>query len=138
MPSAHGLNEIGIYVVLPEGVYQYEPVTHQLWPERAIDACDLIGYQDFVGKAPLDLVYVVDHAHTDQMPEVARETSAGAAAGTTSQNVSLCYASVRPGYVVRGWLNHRLLAGVLSLSGDEVPALAQTVGHPTVERRGMK
>jgi len=29
-PSAHGLNEIDLYVALPEGVYQYEPVVG--WP----------------------------------------------------------------------------------------------------------
>jgi len=132
-PSAHGLNEI-IYVALPEGVYQYEPVAHRLRLKHAVDARNLTGYQDFVGKAPLDLVYVVNHARADQMPEAVRETFAGVAAGAISQNVSLYCASAKLGCVVRGWLNHRLLAEALSLNEDEVPVLAQTVGHPAAER----
>lgn len=97
-PSAHGLNEIDIYVALPEGVYQYEPVAHRLRLKHAVDARNLTGYQDFVGKAPLDLVYVVNHARADQMPEAVRETFAGVAAGAISQNVSLYCA--RPSWVV--------------------------------------
>jgi len=129
-PSAHGLNEIDVYVALPEGVYQYEPGAHQLRLKHAVDARNLTGYQDFVGKAPLDLVYVVNHARADQMPKTLRETFAGVAAGAISQNVSLYCASVGLGCVVRGWLNQRLLAESLSLNEDEIPVLAQTVGWP--------
>lgn len=132
-PSAHGLNEIDIYVALPEGVYQYEPLAHRLRLKHAVDARNLTGYQDFVGKAPLDVVYVVNHARADQMPEAVRETFTGVAAGAMSQNVSLYCASAGLGCVVRGWLNHRLLAEALSLNEDEIPVLAQTVGHPAVD-----
>ena len=133
-PSAHGLNEIDIYVALPEGVYEYEPAAHRLRLKHAVDARNLTGYQDFVGKAPLDLVYVVNHARADQMPEAVRETFSGVAAGAISQNVSLYCASAGLGCVVRGWLNQRFLAEALSLNEDEVPVLAQTVGHPAAER----
>ncbi|CAJ0887756.1 hypothetical protein R20233_03264 [Ralstonia sp. LMG 32965] len=133
-PSAHGLNEIDIYVALPEGVYEFEPVAHRLRLKHAVDARNLTGYQDFVGRAPLDLVYVVNRARADQMPETVRETFSGVAAGAISQNVSLYCASTGLGCVVRGWLNRRLLAEALSLNEDEVPVLAQTVGHPAAEQ----
>ncbi|KMW48603.1 nitroreductase family protein [Ralstonia insidiosa] len=129
-PSAHGLNEVDIYVALPEGVYRYEPEPHRLRLKHAVDARNLTGYQDFVGTAPLDLVYVVNHARADQMPQSQRETFSGVAAGAISQNVSLYCASAGLACVVRGWLNHRLLAEALSLNEDEMPVLAQTVGHP--------
>ncbi|KHK58280.1 nitroreductase [Ralstonia sp. A12] len=129
-PSAHGLNEIDIYVALPEGVYRYEPEPHRLRLKHAVDARNLTGYQDFVGEAPLDLVYVVNHARADQMPQPQRETFAGVAAGAISQNVSLYCASAGLVCVVRGWINHRRLAEALSLNEDEVPVLAQTVGCP--------
>ncbi|CAJ0818036.1 MULTISPECIES: nitroreductase family protein [Ralstonia] len=129
-PSAHGLNEIDIYVALPEGVYRYEAEPHRLRLKHAVDARNLTGYQDFVGAAPLDLVYVVNHARADQMPPSQRETFSGVAAGAISQNVSLYCASAGLACVVRGWLNHRLLAEALSLNEDEMPVLAQTVGHP--------
>ena len=131
-PSAHGLNEIDVYVALPEGVYQYEPAPHRLRLKHAVDARNLTGYKDFVGAAPLDLVYVVNHTRADQMPETLRETFAGVAAGAISQNVSLYCASAGLGCVVRGWLNQRLLAEALSLNEDEIPVLAQTVGWPAV------
>lgn len=57
-PSPHAYNEIHIYVALPNGVYRYDAPNHQLLLKHAIDARNLTGYQDFVGKAPLDLVYV--------------------------------------------------------------------------------
>lgn len=130
-PSAHGLNEIDIYVALPEGVYRYEPIPHRLHLKHAVDARNLTGYQDFVGVAPLDLVYVVNHARADQMPQPQREAFSGVAAGAISQNVAVYCASAGLGCVVRGWINHRLLAEALSLNEDEVPVLAQTVGKPS-------
>ena len=73
---------------------------------------------------------MVNHARADQMPQSQRETFSGVAAGAISQNVSLYCASAGLACVVRGWLNHRLLAEALSLNEDEMPVLAQTVGHP--------
>ncbi|MGC5887476.1 SagB/ThcOx family dehydrogenase [Ralstonia pseudosolanacearum] len=132
-PSAHGLNEIDIYVALADGVYCYEPEPHRLRLKHAVDARNLTGYQDFVGTAPLDLVYVINHVRADQMPQPQREMFAGVAAGAISQNVSLYCASAGLACVVRGWLNHRLLAEALSLNEDEVPVLAQTVGRHLTE-----
>ncbi|MDN4574136.1 nitroreductase [Pandoraea cepalis] len=131
-PSAHGVNEIDVYAALPEGVYRYDPASHQLHLKHAVDARNLTGYQDFVGQAPLDLVYVVNHARADQFPQSQRDTFAGIAVGAIAQNVSLYCASAGLACVVRGWLNHRMLANAMSLNEDEIPVLAQTVGHPMV------
>ncbi|CAJ0779630.1 hypothetical protein LMG7141_00910 [Ralstonia condita] len=129
-PSPHGLNVIDIYAALPEGVYRYEPVPHRLVLRRAVDARNLTGYQDFVSQAPLDIVYVINHARADQLPPPQRASFAAVTAGAICQNVSLYCASAGLATVVRGWINHRLLAEALSLNEDEVPVLAQTVGHP--------
>ncbi|VVE47537.1 nitroreductase [Pandoraea communis] len=131
-PSAHGVNEIDVYAALPEGVYRYEPVSHKLRLKHAVDARNLTGYQDFVGKAPLDLVYVVNHARADQLPQSQRDSFAGVAIGAIAQNVSLYCAAAGLACVVRGWLNHRLLANAMSLNEDEIPVLAQTIGHSVI------
>jgi SagB-type dehydrogenase family enzyme len=131
-PSAHGVNEIDVYAALPEGVYRYEPVSHKLRLKHAVDARNLTGYQDFVGKAPLDLVYVVNHARADQFPPSQRDAFAGVAIGAISQNVSLYCAAAGLACVVRGWVNHRLLANAMSLNEDEIPVLAQTIGHASL------
>jgi hypothetical protein len=66
------------------------------------------------------------------LPPAQRDTFSAVTAGAISQNVSLYCASAGLASVVRGWINHRLLAEALSLNEDEVPILAQTVGLPVV------
>ncbi|WP_150737867.1 nitroreductase family protein [Pandoraea anapnoica] len=131
-PSAHDVHEIDIYAALPEGVYLYDPMSHELRLKRAVDARNLTGYQDFVGGAPLDLVYVVNHFRADRFPAEQRDTFAGVAIGAISQNVSLYCAAVGLACVVRGWLNPRLLADAMTLNDNEIPVLAQTIGHAAV------
>ncbi|BCQ28962.1 SagB/ThcOx family dehydrogenase (plasmid) [Caballeronia sp. NK8] len=131
-PSAQAFNEIDIYAALPGGVYRYDPKGHRLVLKHAVDARNLTGYQDFVGTAPLDLVYVVQMSRLLQMPPQQRETFSAIAAGCISQNVSLYCASAGLATVVRGWINHRLLADALRLNEDELPILAQTIGKPAL------
>ena len=61
-PSAMKSQEIDVYAAFPEGLYRYEPSDHVLYLISATDARRVTGYQDFVDKAPLELIYVVDHA----------------------------------------------------------------------------
>lgn len=129
-PSPHAFNEIDIYVALPNGVYRYDAPNHQLVLKHAIDARNLTGHQDFVGKAPLDLVYVVRTSSLVEMPPPQRDLFSAVTAGAIAQNVSLYCASAGLASVIRGWINHRLLADALRLNEDELPILAQTVGMP--------
>lgn len=136
-PSAHAFNEIDIYVALPSGVYRYDAPEHRLVLKHAIDARNMTGYQDFVGTAPLDLVYVVRTSKLLDMPPQQRDVFSAVAAGAIAQNVSLYCASAGLGTVVRGWINHRLLADALRLNEDELPILAQTVGNLPSSYRAM-
>ncbi|KAE8759232.1 SagB/ThcOx family dehydrogenase [Paraburkholderia madseniana] len=130
-PSPHAFNEIDIYVALPNGVYRYDAPNHQLLLKHAIEARNLTGYQDFVGKAPLELVYVVRTSSLQEMPQQQRERFSAVTAGAIAQNVALYCASAGLVNVIRGWINHRLLADALRLNEDELPILAQTVGLPS-------
>jgi nitroreductase len=129
-PSAHAVNEVDVYVALPQGIYRYEPTSHRLLLKHAVDARNLTGYQDFVGRAPLDLVYVVRTSVLLDAPRQERGTFAAIAIGAMAQNVSLYCASEGLASVVRGWINHRLLGDALRLNEDELPVLAQTIGMP--------
>ncbi|MFM0455281.1 nitroreductase family protein [Paraburkholderia nemoris] len=129
-PSPHAYNEIDIYVALPNGVYRYDAPNHQLLLKHAVDARNLTGYQDFVGKAPLDLVYVVRTSSLQEMPQQQRERFSAVTAGAIAQNAALYCASAGLVNVIRGWIDHRLLADALRLNEDELPILAQTVGLP--------
>ncbi|PTB18940.1 nitroreductase [Trinickia symbiotica] len=127
-PSPYGFQEVDIYAALPNGVYRYDPPTNRLILKHAIDARNMAGYQDFVGTAPLDLVYVVRTSKLLTVPASQRDTFSAVTAGAISQNVSLFCASAGLATVVRGWINHHLLGDALSLNEDELPILAQTVG----------
>lgn len=132
-PSPHAFNEIDIYAALQNGVYRYDAPNHQLVLKHAIDARGQTGYQDFVGEAPLDLVYVVRTSRLLDMPAQQRERFSAVTAGAIAQNVSLYCASAGLASVIRGWINAQLLANALSLNEDELPILAQTVGFSPIQ-----
>lgn len=129
-PSAHNWQEIDVYAALREGVYRYEPATHALRAAVSGDLRRLTGLQDFVGRAPLDLVYV---ANLSRMTDASTEDRAfylAADAGFIAQNVYLFCASEGLATVVRGLIDRKALAAAMKLRPDQRIVLAQTVGYP--------
>ena len=92
-PSALNAQEIDVFVVLPTGAYLYDAGANALRLVAASDVRRVTGYQDFVDEAPMDLVYVADHARMRLVPAGQRESYAYAAAGAIAQNVTLFAAS---------------------------------------------
>lgn len=84
-PTAMGAQEIDVYVALPDGLYIYEPFAHALSLVAGVDARKVTGFQDFVDDAPLDLVYVADHAHMDKVPSDQRDAYSAVAAEPGAQ-----------------------------------------------------
>lgn len=128
-PSVLALHEIDIYAVLARGLYRYDPGLHRLDLAVASDLRGLTGYQDFVGDAPLDLVYVADLSRMHDITRSQREPFASASAGAIVQNVYLFCAAAGLAVAARGWLNRSALGVEMRLPRDSVPVLAQTVGH---------
>jgi nitroreductase len=124
-----GLHEIAIDAALSCGLYRYDPHQHCLDLVVASDVRGLTGYQDFVGDAPLDLVYVADLARMHEIAASQREPFASASAGAIVQNVYLFCASAGLAVAARGWLNRSALAVEMRLPRNSVAVLAQTVGH---------
>jgi SagB-type dehydrogenase family enzyme len=129
-PSALDAQEIDVYLALATGAYRYDPVAHALEPVAASDLRRVTGYQDFVDDAPLDLVYVADHARMRMMPAALRERFAAIAAGAIAQNVYLFAASEQLVTVLRAWIDRGAIADALGLRQDEEVLLSQTVGRP--------
>jgi hypothetical protein len=128
-PSALNAQEIDIYAALAGGLYIYDAKDHAL---RLIDHCDarkVTGFQDFVDRAPLDLVYVADFAHLKAVSTAQRAVFSGVCAGAIAQNVYLYCASVGLATVARGWFDQVSLAKALKLDTDQQILLTQTVGH---------
>ena len=60
---------LDIYAAMADGVWLYEPGSHALLPHLDADIRPATGLQDFVGTAPLDLIYV---AHGERMTDISR------------------------------------------------------------------
>jgi SagB-type dehydrogenase family enzyme len=129
-PSALDAQEIDVYVALPEGAYRYDAKAHALRLVAASDLRRVTGYQDFVDEAPLDLVYVADHARMRLVPVSQRESYASAAAGAIAQNVYLFAASAGLATVIRAWIDRSAIADALGLTHDQHVVLSQTLGYP--------
>ena len=129
-PSALNAQEIDVFVALPAGAYRYDAAAHELDLVAASDLRSITGYQDFVDEAPLDLVYVADHARMGRVPVTQRESYASAAAGAIAQNVYLFAAGSGLATVIRAWIDRTAIADALGLTHDQQVLLAQTVGYP--------
>ena len=128
-PSAIDAQEIDVYVALPDGAYAYDAKSHTLRLVASSDLRRVTGYQDFVDAAPLDLVYVADHARMRLVPAGQRESYASAAAGAIAQNVYLFAASEGLATVIRAWIDRAAIADALGLTHDQQVLLSQTVGY---------
>jgi nitroreductase len=133
-PSAMNSQEIQLYVALPQGLLRYEPTVHALQLAAATDVRRVTGYQDFVDTAPLDLIYVADHARMRLVPAAQREAYAFTAAGAMAQNVYLYCASAGLATVIRAWFDRHTLSQAMDLGADQQLLLAQTVGVPQIDR----
>ncbi|MBU6443286.1 MAG: SagB/ThcOx family dehydrogenase [Alphaproteobacteria bacterium] len=121
---------IDVYAAMADGVWLYDPLSHTLLPHLAADVRADTGQQDFVGTAPLDLVYV---AHGERMMDVSSEDSrvyACVDTGFIGQNVYLFCASEGLATVFRGAVDYPRLDKLLKLPAQQFVTFAQTVGFP--------
>jgi len=120
---------IDVYVSTAEGTWLYEPKAHELQPHQAGDIRARTGMQDFVGVAPVNLIYV---AHGERMTDVSpedRRLYASVDAGFIGQNVYLFCASEGLASVFRGAVDTAALARTLGLPASQFVTFAQTVGY---------
>ena len=121
---------IDVYAVMANGVWFYDPKRHVLQQHSRVDMRAATGLQDFVGTAPLNLVYV---AHGERMHDVSpeeRRLYASVDAGFIGQNVYLFCASEGLATVFRGAVDTKKLAQAMELDSAQFVTFAQTVGYP--------
>jgi nitroreductase len=121
---------IDIYAALADGVWSYDPKRHALQRHLGADLRALTGMQDFVGTAPLNLIYV---AHGERMADVSpqdRRLFASVDTGFIGQNVYLFCASEGLATVFRGAVPYQKLEAALHLEEGQFVTFAQTVGYP--------
>jgi nitroreductase len=122
---------IDIYAAMADGVWLYEPKDHKLLPHLRADIRAETGMQDFVAKAPLNLIYV---AHGERMGDVSAEDRRLYASVDTSfigQNVYLFCASEGLATVFRASVDYAKLTRTVELGTGQFITFAQTVGYPS-------
>jgi len=129
-PTARNRQEIDIYIAVEEGLYLYDPKEHALVPVMEKDLREATGRQDFVGTAPVNLVYVADYARMGDGAEETKQFYAATDTGFISQNVYLYCASAGLATVVRASVDRDALANAMELRPEQHIVLAQTVGYP--------
>ena len=128
-PSALNAQQVDVYAAMAEAVYVYDAGHHTLNLVAQVDARRVTGFQDFVDRAPLDLIYVADTAHLSALSKTQASMYSAATAGAIAQNVYLYCASAGLATVVRALFDARALGAALGLSRHEEVLLTQTVGH---------
>jgi SagB-type dehydrogenase family enzyme len=129
-PTARNMQEIDVYVALPEGLYLYDAKGNALALVVPKDLREATGKQPFVKDAPVNLVFVADYARMGNGPTEMKDFYAATDTGFISQNVYLYCASAGLSTVVRGMVDREDLEKAMNLGADQHVILAQTVGYP--------
>ncbi len=122
---------IDVYAAMADGVWLYDPKQHRLLPHLAADIRAQTGQQDFVGSAPLNLVYVAHGERMHDVPPEERRLYASVDVGFIGQNVYLFCASEELATVFRGAVDTTKLGKTMHLGNDQFVTFAQTVGYPS-------
>lgn len=129
-PTANNKQGMDVYAALPEGLFLYDAKANTLKPVEDKDLRALTGKQDFVGKAPLNLIYVADFAKMTNTSDADKMRYSAAHAGFMAENVYLYCASEGLGAVVRALFDGPALEKAMKLRSNQKVILCQTVGYP--------
>ena len=129
-PSWRHARETDVFAVMAEGVWRYDALKHVLVPHMAGDVRAQTGVQDFVGTAPLNLVYVSNAEHISGVSREEQHRFAAADVGFIGQNVYLYCASEGLACVFRASFDTDRLARTLGLGEAQFIMFSQTVGYP--------
>jgi SagB-type dehydrogenase family enzyme len=135
-PSAMNKQDVDVYAVLKEGIFLYDAKMQELVPVLKGDYRKNAGMQEWVGNAPLNLIYVSDLAKLDFAKErEAQVMTAAIDVGHCSQNVYLYCAAANLAVVVRTSVDKKKMAELLKLRPQQIVIAGQTVGCEKVESR---
>jgi nitroreductase len=135
-PSWRHAIETELFLATAEGVWHYDAPTHRLLPRLSRDIRAETGHQEFVGVAPVELIYVASGerlqaaAGEDVVSPADKLRIASADAGFIGQNVALYCASVGLASVFRGSIDSAKVGRLLGLPAAQFVTFGQTVGYP--------
>lgn len=137
-PTAMNRKEIRLYAFTAQGAYEYLAAENILAQVATGDHRALIANgQDFVAKAPVSLVMVIDFERFGKMDE--RSKMMGCVdAGNVSENINLYCQSVGLCTVPRATMDTEGIKKLLNLSDQQLPIMNNPVGKPVTDGKGKK
>ncbi len=132
-PTALNSQEIFIFVILPNGVYCYQPAENSLLRCAEGNFQNLAGNQNYAKEVPVTFVYVADLNRSNCSPET-QESYARVDCGFIGQNVYLFAAAAGLASVFRGSIDHKALAKLFKLGEKQMVLYAQSIGYPDEEK----
>jgi nitroreductase len=121
---------LDVYAAMADGVWFYDPQRHGLVRHSGADIRAQTGQQDYVGSAPLNLIYVAHGERMKEVPWEARRLYASVDSGFIGQNVYLFCASEGLATVFRGAILSEQLGKTLKLGDGQFVTFCQSVGYP--------
>ncbi len=119
IPTSMNRQNMNVYAILPNGVFLYQAVTHELIQISKTDVRSLFVTQDYMKTVPLILVYTGSD-----------KTNSPLHAGSAYQNVGLYAVSAGLNSVVRMPREKVKIAQALDLPAEEFVIVTQAIGYP--------
>ena len=126
-PSARNMQQIEIYVIMPDATYLYDYKEHKLTLVKKGDF-RTIATNDFAHKAPVVLLFVANYDKMKGMSDETRDLYSATDCGNVSQNVYLYCASVGLNTVALGNIDREKAKKEFGFNGKAI--LGQPVGRP--------
>jgi len=142
-PSAGACYPLDVHVVIgkdavtsvPAGVYEYEPVPHELKLRLAGDVreelCEAAWGQDFIAAAPVTMAFVAEFERTTQRYGERGLRYVFMDVGHMGQNIYLQAEALGLGTVAVGAFQDERVSSVLKLPSHLKPVYLMPVGHPS-------
>lgn len=132
-PSSHNRQEIELYLAMPDGVYLWNAVQNVLIQVLSQDLRKAAGMQEFVGTAPVEIIFVAETSRITGKDERGIVETIFADTGLISQNIYLYCASAGLITVLRAMVDRVALASAMGLRDDQMITLVQTVGKEVAQ-----
>jgi SagB-type dehydrogenase family enzyme len=138
VPSAFGIYPLKIYVVMANGIYQYQPEKNELTPIAQGDYRQYTGddMSPYAATAPLNLLFYADfskyktgNAGLDTFLAGAGDRFVAVNTGTCIQDVYLYCASEGLKTVAHGTIDEAKMKELLQLDDQHKFVIAQTIGY---------
>ena len=129
-PTARNKQEFEIYCAMEDGLFLWNPERNVLTLILKDDIRATTGGQDFVAKAPLNLIFVCNNDKLDSPLDDRQRKYVYVDTGYLSENVYLYCASAGLATVVRGHFDDATLTKAMQLPDNQWIVITQTVGYP--------